>query len=119
MSFTVYYASDIHGSDRLWRKFVNAGKFYDADVLVMGGDITGKAVVPIVRENGGFRATQVIGDRIAGEDELPDIERRVRDMGFYPYVMEADELAEAQSREGAVDELFRRAMAASLERWLA
>jgi Icc-related predicted phosphoesterase len=85
----------------------------------MGGDITGKAVVPIVRENGGFRATQVIGDRIAGEDELPDIERRVRDMGFYPYVMEADELAEAQSREGAVDELFRRAMAASLERWLA
>ncbi len=56
MSLTLYYASDIHGSDRLWRKFVNAGAFYRADVLVMGGDIAGKAVVPIVRRNGGFTA---------------------------------------------------------------
>ena len=44
MSLTLYYASDIHGSDRLWRKFVNAGRFYGADVLVMGGDLAGKAV---------------------------------------------------------------------------
>lgn len=119
MSFTVYYASDIHGSDLLWRKFVNAGKFYEADVLVMGGDITGKAVVPIVRENGGYRARQIIGDRMAALDELPDLERRVRDMGFYPYVTDPDELAEAARSEGAVEALFRRAMAASLERWLA
>ena len=55
LSFTVYYASDIHGSDRLWRKFVNAGRFYGADVLIMGGDITGKAVVPMIRHNGGVR----------------------------------------------------------------
>ena len=55
MSFTLYYASDIHGSDRLWRKFVNAGAFYQADVLVMGGDITGKAVVPIIQTDGGLR----------------------------------------------------------------
>ncbi|MEA2392458.1 MAG: uncharacterized protein QOJ82_349 [Solirubrobacteraceae bacterium] len=119
MSFTVYYASDIHGSDLLWRKFVNAGKFYEADVLVMGGDITGKAVVPIVRENGGYRARQIIGDRMAALNELPDLERRVRDMGFYPYVTDPDELAEAARSEGAVEALFRRAMAASLERWLA
>jgi Icc-related predicted phosphoesterase len=119
VSFTVYYASDIHGSDLLWRKFVNAGRFYEADVLVMGGDITGKAVVPIVRENGGYRARQVIGDRMAAPDELPELERRVRDMGFYPYVTDPDELAEAARSEGAVEALFRRAMAASLERWLA
>jgi Icc-related predicted phosphoesterase len=119
VSSTVYYASDIHGSDLLWRKFVNAGKFYEADVLVMGGDITGKAVVPIVRENGGYRARQIIGDRMAALDELPDLERRVRDMGFYPYVTDPDELAEAARSEGAVEALFRRAMAASLERWLA
>jgi Icc-related predicted phosphoesterase len=119
VSFTVYYASDIHGSDRLWRKFVNAGAFYQADVLVMGGDITGKAVVPIVREKDGYRAPQVIGDRTVPADHLDELERRVRDMGMYPYVTDADELAEAQRLEGAVDELFRRAMAASVERWLA
>ena len=44
----VFFATDIHGSDICWRKFLNAGKFHKADVLIMGGDMTGKAMVPIV-----------------------------------------------------------------------
>ena len=118
MSVTLYYASDIHGSDRLWRKFVNAARFYGADVLVMGGDIAGKAVVPIVEENGGFRAREILGDRVFGEDELPEVEKRTRDLGFYPLRTSEDELREAREDRGTVDELFRRAMAESLERWL-
>src|SRR5919201_5619675 len=85
----------------------------------MGGDITGKAVVPIVRSDGGFRAPGVIGERLGDKDELPQIERLVRDRGFYPYVTDEDELAAVREREGGVDELFRRAMRASLERWMA
>jgi Icc-related predicted phosphoesterase len=119
MSFTVYYASDIHGSDRLWRKFVNAGKFYGADVLVMGGDITGKAVVPIVRANGGLRVPELIGDRLAPTDELESLKDRVRDRGFYPYVTDEQELAAAHGDARAIADLFRRAMADSLRRWLA
>ncbi len=42
----LYYASDIHGSEVLWRKFLNAAQAYRADVLVMGGDLTGKVVIP-------------------------------------------------------------------------
>lgn len=118
MSFTVYYASDIHGSDRLWRKFVNAGKFYEADVLVMGGDITGKAVVPIIRTARGLRAPEVIGDRTAGEEELETIEDRIRDRGFYPYVTSEEELAAAHGDQAAIDALFARAMADSVRRWL-
>jgi len=54
----LFYATDIHGSERTFRKFINAGKFYEANVLVMGGDITGKLLIPIIREgNGHFRAT--------------------------------------------------------------
>jgi uncharacterized protein len=118
LSFTVYYASDIHGSDRLWRKFVNAGKFYDADVLVMGGDITGKAVVPIVRSADGLRVAELIGDRLAPEEELESLEGRIRDRGFYPYVTTDEELAEAHGDEAKVGELFGRAMADSVRRWL-
>lgn len=118
MSFTVYYASDIHGSDRLWRKFVNAGKFYSADVLVMGGDITGKAVVPIIRSASGLRAPGVIGGRVAPEAELETIEDRIRDRGFYPYVTTEDELAAAHGDQAAIDTLFARAMADSVRRWL-
>ena len=78
----LFYASDVHGSHVLWRKFVNAGRFYGVDVLVMGGDIAGKAVVPIVRRNGGFVARQVTGDRVFGDDELPAVEKRIREMGL-------------------------------------
>ena len=54
----LFFATDVHGSERTWRKFLNAGKFYGANVLVMGGDIIGKLAVPIIREkNGGYRAT--------------------------------------------------------------
>ncbi len=119
MSLTLFYASDIHGSDVLWRKFVNAGRFYGADVLVMGGDITGKAVVPIVRRDGGFVARQVAGERVHGEDELPALERRIRDQGFYPYRMSAEELERTHGDPQAVERLFRDAMRDSLAAWLA
>ena len=50
---TLFYATDIHGSERTFRKFLNAGKFYNAQVLVMGGDIIGKLAIPIIQEAGG------------------------------------------------------------------
>ncbi|MHB1538286.1 MAG: metallophosphoesterase family protein [Solirubrobacteraceae bacterium] len=118
MSFTLFYASDIHGSDRLWRKFVNSGTFFKADVLVMGGDITGKAVVPIIRHDGGLRAPQLIGERIASAEELEELERRVRDQGFYPYCTTDEELAAAHGDEQAIATLFNTAMADSVRRWM-
>ncbi len=118
MSIKVYYASDIHGSDRLWRKFINAGAFYEVDVLVMGGDITGKAVVPIMRDANGLRAPEVIGERVAPEAELDAIETQIRNRGFYPYVTTEEELAQAHGDQAAVTALFNRAMADSVRRWL-
>ena len=47
--FKIFYVTDIHGSEICWRKFLNAGTFYQADVVIVGGDITGKAMVPIIR----------------------------------------------------------------------
>ena len=53
----IFFATDIHGSEVCWRKFLNAGAFHKADVLIMGGDMTGKAMVPIVAGNGGWEVT--------------------------------------------------------------
>lgn len=118
MSLTLYYASDIHGSDRLWRKFVNAGTFYGADVLVMGGDVTGKAVVPIVGRNGGFVAREITGERVFAADELDAVEKRIRDLGFYPYRTTEQELDTTHGDPDAVKGLFLRAMEDSLAAWL-
>ena len=63
MSFKSFYASDIHGSEMLWRKFINAAGFYGVEVLIMGGDIAGKAVVPIVQRNTAFYAPAITGEQ--------------------------------------------------------
>jgi Icc-related predicted phosphoesterase len=39
----VFFATDIHGSETCWRKFLNSGKHYEAKVMILGGDMTGKA----------------------------------------------------------------------------
>jgi uncharacterized protein len=118
VSTTLYYASDVHGSDVLWRKFVNAAAYYDAQVLVMGGDITGKGVVPIVDTGRGFRVQEITGDRLLDEDDLPPVEKRIRDIGFYPYRIAEDDLDAVYRSAQAVDEVFSEVMRDTLARWL-
>ena len=119
MSFKSFYASDIHGSEMLWRKFINAAAFYGVEVLIMGGDVAGKAVVPVVKRNASFYAPSVTGEQAFAEDQVPALERRIRDLGLYPYRMTEDELMAFGNDQKALDALFLRIMGETLERWLA
>jgi Icc-related predicted phosphoesterase len=118
LSVRAFYASDIHGSDRLWRKFINSAKFYNVENLIMGGDLAGKAVIPIVQRDGGFFVSQIAGDQRFEEADLPEVERRIRDLGQYPYRMTEDELDAASNDQAVIDSLFREAMAGTLHSWL-
>ncbi|SDL98893.1 metallophosphoesterase family protein [Nonomuraea jiangxiensis] len=115
----VFFATDIHGSDRCFRKFVNAGKFYGADVLIMGGDITGKMLVPIVESAGGRYRSHVFGrDREVGEEELPALRKLIADAGFYAYDTTPDEIAEFRERPQLVEDTFRKHMHETLSAWM-
>ena len=50
---TIFYAADIHGSERVFRKFLKAAPFYGANAVIFGGDITGKRLVPIIERSPG------------------------------------------------------------------
>jgi Icc-related predicted phosphoesterase len=113
-----FYASDIHGSERLWRKFINSAKFYNVEVLIMGGDLAGKAVIPIVERGGGFYVSQIAGEQRFEEADLPALEKRIRDLGQYPYRMSDEELEAVSGDQAAIDDLFSSAMAATLQGWL-
>src|SRR6266568_941932 len=102
----------------LWRKFINAAGFYGVEVLIMGGDVAGKAVVPIVDRNASFYAPAVTGEQAFTEDQLPALERRIRDLGLYPHRMTEDELTRIGNDQGALDTLFLQIMRETLERWL-
>lgn len=117
----LFFATDIHGSETCWRKFLNAGKFYRANVLVLGGDMTGKALVPITQlPDGTFKATLLQQEfLLRDEDEARDMERRVGSRGYYPFRVTPEQLAEFAADPTKVDAFFHRQMLALLERWMA
>jgi uncharacterized protein len=118
VTMRVYFATDIHGSEVCWRKFLNAGRFYGADTLIMGGDVSGKAVIPVVSCPGGYLIRQLSGDRVLTEADVGQAEARIRDMGFYPYRTTDEELEETWDQPAAVDAIFLSLMRKTLAGWL-
>jgi len=116
----IFFATDIHGSEVCWRKFLNAGAFHKADVLVMGGDMTGKAMVPIVDRGGRWELTlQDQAHVLTTEDELRAMEKRILDRGYYPIRLTPDEVAAWDADPSLVDARFKAEMTASVARWMA
>jgi uncharacterized protein len=115
----IFFATDIHGSETCWRKFLNAAAFYKADLVILGGDVTGKVMVPIVAR-GGYWTTTVRGEQIRMDTqaELDAVQTQIRNRGSYPAIVTPDELSELSATEGAVDQRFSTEMMASLDRWL-
>jgi Icc-related predicted phosphoesterase len=115
----IYYASDVHGSDVLWRKFLNAGKHYECSTLIMGGDLMGKAMVPILRNNGSY-TTWVIGEEreATTTEELDELERAIRMNGFYPVHVTPAEHQAMRENASVREQVFAQAMIDDLERWV-
>lgn len=116
----LFYATDVHGSERTWRKFLNAAAFYGAEVLVMGGDVMGKLAIPIIRGSGGrYRAT--IHGRVEMFETDADValaRGRIGALGFYDTVMDEDEYTATRDDPGAIDDLWRRLATERLDRWI-
>ncbi len=117
----LFFATDIHGSDVCWRKFLNSGKHYEADVIVLGGDMTGKALVPVVDEGGGRWHAVLLEQRhdLSGADEVERFEQMVRRRGYYPFRTTPDEVRELDADEEKATELFHRLMLERVEEWIA
>jgi Icc-related predicted phosphoesterase len=117
----VYIASDLHAAEKAWRKFVNAirGNVYRADVALLAGDLTGKAIVPIVRRDGRFE-TELLGVRrsASGEEELAALERDIADVGYYSFVTTSEEAASLSGDEAGRHELLERLMQERVEAWM-
>ena len=114
----IFFATDIHGSEICWKKFLNAAAFYKADLVVLGGDVTGKIMVPIVAYPGHWEVT-VRGERLRLEsrEEVLRVSQQLRDRGSYPAIVTRDELNQLSSQE-AIDQRFNAEMTHSLDRWL-
>lgn len=117
----IFYATDIHGSEICFAKFLRAGEFYKAQVLVMGGDITGKMVIPVIGQHDSSYSVDFMGTtrKARGDVELSSLEKSIRDAGFYPYRTTLSEFQDLKADQTRVDVLFSKLMVESLRRWLA
>ena len=114
----VFFATDLHGSELCWKKFLNAAKFYYADVLICGGDMTGKAIVPIVSENG--RYTFALGgvQQAVAAEQVAEVEANIRRKGYYPLQMSVERLHELDQDPAKRASCFQEVMLEGVDRWM-
>jgi Icc-related predicted phosphoesterase len=117
----LFFATDVHGSEVCWRKFINSAKHYEVDVLILGGDMTGKALVPITSYGPGRYRFHMQDQRhdFEGADDLARYQRLIRDHGYYPVVMTEDEIQEFAQQPEKLDAVFEEAMRETVEDWVA
>ncbi len=116
--FLIYFTSDIHGSEVCFRKFLNAGKFYGAQMLLLGGDVTGKMIVPLIRDGQGVVRATYMGQSytLRGTKDVEKLSTVIRTCGHYPYLIDEEEYRLLDSRE-KMDEKFRSLLRESLAGW--
>ncbi|MBN1661005.1 MAG: metallophosphoesterase [Anaerolineae bacterium] len=118
---TIFFATDVHGSDICWKKFVSAAKFYGADILILGGDMTGKAIVPIIHQGGDTYKAVLLEQEsfLHGEDQVVEMEKQIKSRGYYPYRTTPDEITELNASPEKVDAIFHDEVFRTAEQWLA
>ena len=96
----VFYATDVHGSEKCYLKFLNTPSVYKVNTLILGGDLTGKMIIPIVKRADGTSAAEFLGNQysLKSDQEIEDLEKKIRFTGYYPYRTTADETEEMRTR---------------------
>jgi Icc-related predicted phosphoesterase len=117
--FRIFFSTDVHASEVVFRKFLATAKFYEVDALIMGGDITGKTIVPLVENaRGGFHFN-FQGQEFSNvqSEQMTELETRITNAGLYPTRVSEDEYASLRSDDGKVSALFDRLMVDRLKHW--
>jgi hypothetical protein len=116
----LFFATDIHGSEKCWLKLVNSGAFYDVETIILGGDMTGKGIQAILEESPGVWKTNFLGEEIQVNNEagLAQVESKVRNAGFYPHRFTPDELSQFAASEEVQESIFKFEMNRVIQGWL-
>lgn len=116
----ILYGSDFHGSDVVFRKFLAASMQYKAEILIVGGDVTGKAMVPVIHQGHGRYTGSWFGKQETANtpQELEKIKKNISTVGFYPIILEKEEADELESDPGKMAERFECEMCQRVREWM-
>ncbi|HEY9078086.1 MAG TPA: hypothetical protein VIO61_16240 [Anaerolineaceae bacterium] len=116
----IFFATDVHGSDICWKKFINAAKFYRAEILILGGDLTGKAVCPVIHLGKEQYRVRLLEQTflVDGQTELQEMLKRIRSRGYYPYPTDPDGIEEIYQSPEKLHQVFSAEVLKRLAEWL-
>jgi Icc-related predicted phosphoesterase len=115
------YGSDFHGSEAVFRKFISAAMQYKANTLIVGGDVTGKAMIPVIHQGNGVYVGHLFGRReeASSPDALNKLKKTISNVGFYPIVVEKDEAQELEQNPEKLSARFEAEMCQRVREWMA
>jgi Icc-related predicted phosphoesterase len=117
-AYRYFFATDVHGSDRCFRKFLAAASVYDAQALILGGDVAGKGIVPIAELRDGRYSFQLHGvEGVVERAELDEAKRRINFNGLYPRVCTVDERTRMAEEPGYLAQLFEQIIVEQVAGW--
>lgn len=118
--YRILYGSDFHGSEAYFRKFLAAALQYKANALIVGGDVTGKAMVPVIHQGSGRYVGYLFGrkEEACTPDELEKLKKTISNVGFYPIVIEQDEANDYDAHPDHLSQRFEQEMAQRIGEWL-
>jgi uncharacterized protein len=116
----VFFITDVHGSTRCFKKFLNAAKFYKASILVLGGDLTGKVLIPIVEQADGTFNCRFEGSEMSlkSRKDVEEIVTRATNAGLYTQIMTRKEFDETSADPKSVTAAFNKAMVDRVREWM-
>lgn len=115
-----FFSTDVHGSDLVWRKWLNTPKQRGAQIVLFCGDLTGKSVIPIIQKKDNLWTCRVVGRNweLHSMEEVKKMQQRIADLGYYSKIMTPEEVRELQADPKKVDKLFEELMRERLRNWL-
>lgn len=114
----ILFATDMHGSEVVWRKFLNASSMLKVDVAICGGDLTGKMIVPVVEQKGKYAYYFMGENHVIDSSQLEKAFKDIKGIGYYPYLTNESEYEKMAKNPEKVDQVFHEVMISTLKNWL-
>ena len=115
----IFYTADIHGSERVFLKMLRSIKLYKPDIIIVGGDLSGKMLVPIIDNKDSTYKGRFLGEEftVRSGEELENYLMRIRASGYYPYIAGETEIKRLGEDKDFLNKVFEKVIIDTLRKW--
>lgn len=116
----IFFTADIHNSELVFRKILSLPNVYNPDVIIISGDLTGKAIVPIIKKDEGSYYCSFQGEKyeMKSYEEVNEMKMKLLNKGIYPYVCSKEEVIELQNNQDKLNSLFNKLIVERIKFWV-